>query len=144
MLPAGIAVMVVSTVVGVFALVVWALTSSTSRFAVRYALEAMYLVEPDEDASYYEPIASYYRADAPDLPAEQGPPDGAADHEAPEESAEQEMPEELAEHDAPAEPDAPAAAEQDGQSPRWVLALTAFQSGGLVLGMLMVMVGSIP
>ncbi len=95
--------MVVSTVVGVFALVVWALTSSTSRFAVRYALEAMYLVEPDEDARYYEPIASYHQADAPDLPAE-----------------------------------------QEGQSPRWVLALTAFQSGGLVLGMLMVMVGSIP
>ena len=139
--------MVVSTLVGVLALVVWALTSSTSRFAVRSALEAMYLVEPDEDARYYDPIASYHQADAPDPPAEQGPPDGPADQEALEESAEQEVPAvpgEPAEHDAPAELDAPAAAEQDGQSPRWVLALTAFQSGGLLVGMLMVMVGSIP
>ena len=157
MLTVGIAIMVTSVLLGVIALTLVAVTSSTARSTGRSIRFAMALSdEPERTTPSYdrprggaisygpadEQAASYHQVD------EQDTSDGPAD--------EQDTPYQPAEEqDAPYQPAAeqepyypaeeepgPLAAEiQD--APRWVLAMTIISGAGLVLGMLIVMVASI-
>ncbi len=139
MLPAGIAVMAASVVLGVIALTLAASMSSAGRSAGRRTREAMYPGgAPDHPAARpYRPEqeAPHYPAGGPYEPAEQDERDYAPD--APYEPAE-EAPAYVADRDATAY-----AAEAE-QPPRWVLALAIASGAGLMLGLLMVMIASIP
>jgi len=153
MLTVGIAIMVTSVVVGIIALTLVAVTSSTARstgrsirFAMALSDEPERTTTPSYDRARGGAIA--YERDAPQPAEEPGAPYQPADeHDAPYGPAE--------EQDAPYRPAAeqepyypaeeepgPLAAEiQD--APRWVLAMTIISGAGLVLGMLMVMIASI-
>ncbi len=155
MLPAGIAVMAASVVLGVIALTLAASMSSAGRSAGRRTREAMYPggapdhsaarpYRPEQEAPHYPAGGPYepaeqderdYPADMPYEPAEQDERDYAPD--APYEPAE-EAPAYVADRDATAY-----AAEAE-QPPRWVLALAIASGAGLMLGLLMVMIASIP
>ena len=143
MLTVGIAIMVTSVVVGVVALTLVAVTSSTARSTGRSIRFAMALSdEPERTTPSYdrprggaisnEQDARYqpaYEQDAPFGPAEE--------QDAPYQPAEEQESYYLAEE----EPGPLAAEIQD--APRWVVVMTIVSGAGLVLGMLMVMVASI-
>ncbi len=153
MLTVGIAIMVTSVILGIIALTLVAVTSSTARSTGRSIRFAMALSDEPEriTPSYARPRGGVtsHEQEAPYQPAqEQEAPYGPAEEQdAPYGPAE--------EQDAPYRPAAeqepyypaeeepgPLAAEiQD--APRWVLAMTILSGAGLVLGMLMVMIASI-
>jgi hypothetical protein len=153
MLTVGIAIMVTSVVVGIIALTLVAVTSSTARSTGRSIRFAMALSDEPERTtpSYARPRGGVtsHEQEAPYQPAEEqeAPYGPAEEQDAPYRPAE--------EQDAPYRPAAeqepyypaeeepgPLAAEiQD--APRWVLAMTIISGAGLVLGMLMVMIASI-
>jgi len=196
MLPVGIAIMVASIVIGIVALTLVALTSSTARSAGRATRTAMYppgreaapyydragesapryeadaAYQPAEgDAPYYPAEADepYYpaeadaayqpaEADEPYYPAEADEPYYPAEADEPYQPAEQETPRYVLDspperdgpraeqdvRDHPAERQAPAYATEPEDAPRWALALMALSGGGLLLGLLIVMIASIP
>lgn len=156
MLSIGIAVMVVSIIVGVVALTVGALMSSAARSTGRRVRTAMALdrqgnvggtsdpAEPSYQsagvgASYHPADAPYQPAwqEAPYQPAEEYAPDGPAEREAPYQPDEEYSSYDPAENEVPYEP-----ADQD--APRWVLVSAVVSGAGLVLGLLLVMIASIP
>ncbi len=160
MLPVGIAIMVASIVIGIVALTLVALTSSTARSAGRATRTAMYPPGQQEAAPYYDRAgerAPRYEADAAYQPAEGDAPYYPAEADAPY-PAEQETPQYVLdsppERDGPraeqdvrdhsAERQAPAYATEPEDAPRWALALMALSGGGLLLGLLIVMIASIP
>ena len=123
MLTAGIIVMVASVLVGVIALTLVTLMSSAARSAGRRTRTAMALSDPEDDAPDYDPAAeggAYYPEDAP--------------YESGEEDADS----------YPAELYAPTLAAEVEQAPRWIFALAVLSGAGLVLGLLLVMIASIP
>jgi len=170
MLPVGIAIMVASIVIGIVALTLVALTSSTARSAGRATRTAMYPPGQQEAAPYYDRAgerAPRYEADAAYQPAEADAPyqpaeaDAAyqpAEADAPYQPAEQETPQYVLDspperdgpraeqdvRDHPAERQASAYATEPEDAPRWALALMALSGGGLLLGLLIVMIASIP
>ncbi len=153
MLTVGIAIMVISIILGIIALTLVAVTSSTARSTGRSIRFAMALSDEPERTtpSYARPRGGVtsHEQEAPYQPAEEqeAPYGPAEEQDAPYGPAE--------EQDAPYRPAAeqepyypaeeepgPVAAEiQD--APRWVLAMTIISGVGLVLGMLIVMVASI-
>ena len=166
MLTAGIIIMVAALLIGVIALTLVVLMSSSARTAGRRTRVAMGLSDPEEGALSYDRRpgegAAYHQADAPYPPAEEDAPYYPAGQEVrdPGEADASDYPAERAVRD-PGEGDAPyrPAAEQEPyypaeeepgplaaeiqDAPRWVLAMTIISGAGLVLGMLMVMVASI-
>jgi len=157
MLTVGIAIMVTSVLLGVIALTLVAVTSSTARSTGRSIRFAMALSdEPERTTPPYDRprggATSYGPAeeqDAPYGPAEEqvAPYQPAEEQDAPygpaeeQDAAYQPAEEQEPYYQAEQEP-APLAAEiQD--APRWVLAMTILSGAGLVLGMLMVMIASI-
>jgi hypothetical protein len=158
MLSIGIAVMAVSIVVGVVALTVGALLSSTARSTGRRLRTAMALDRPGNVGSTSDPAEPPYQPawqeapyqpgeeyppydpaeqEAPYQPGEEYPPDGPAEQEAPYQPGEEYPPNDPAENEVPYEP-----ADQD--APRWVLVSAVVSGAGLVLGLLLVMIASIP
>ncbi len=133
MLTVGIAIMVISVVLGVIALTLVAVTSSTARStgrSIRFAMARS--DEPERAAPSYERGrggAVSYEQEAPYGPAEE--------QDAPYRPAAEQEPYYPAEE----EPGPLAAEIQD--APRWVLAMTILSGAGLVLGMLMVSIASI-
>ena len=161
MLPVGIAIMVASIVIGIVALTLVALTSSTARSAGRATRTAMYPPGQQEAAPYYDRAgesAPRYEADAAYQPAEGDAPYYPAEADAPYQPAEQETPQYVLDspperdgprteqdvRDYPAERQAPAYATEPEGAPRWALALMALSGGGLLVGLLIVMIASIP
>jgi hypothetical protein len=153
MLTVGIAIMVTSVILGIIALTLVAVTSSTARSTGRSIRFAMALSdEPGRTTPSYArprggvtsneqeaPSQPAEEQDAPYRPAEEqdaayGP---AEEPNAPYRPAEEQEPYYPAEE----EPGPLAAEIQD--APRWVLAMTILSGAGLVLGMLMVMIASI-
>lgn len=122
MLPVGIGVMVASIVIGLIALVLVAVTSSTARSAGRRTRTAMGLSAQEEDAFVQDPSG-------------EGPYHPAADD--PYQPVEGEQPY------FPPEQDVPPGGAELQDAPRWVLAMVILSGGGLVLGLLMVMIASI-
>ena len=162
MLTVGIAIMVTSVVVGIIALTLVAVTSSTARSTGRSIRFAMALSdEPERATPSYDRArggAIAYEQDAPQPAEEPGAPYGPVEEPgAPYGPAE----EQDAPYGPPHEQDAPyqPAAEQEPyypaeeepgplaaeiqDAPRWVLVMTIISGAGLVLGMLMVMIASI-
>jgi len=162
MLTVGIAIMVISVVVGIVALTLVAVTSSTARSTGRSIRFAMALsdepettapsydrprggaISNEQDARYqpaYEQDAPYGPADEQDTPYQPAEEQDAPHRPADEQDA-QYYPAEQEPYYPREDDPAPLAAElQD--APRWVLAMTIVSGAGLVLGMLMVMVASI-
>ncbi len=173
MLTVGIAIMVTSVVLGIIALTLVAVTSSTARSTGRSIRFAMALSdEPERTTPSYarprggvtsnEQEAPYQRAEEREAPY--GPAD---EQDAPYQPAEEQdaaygpAEEPNAPYQPAEEPNAPyrPAAEQEPyypaeeepgplaaeiqDAPRWVLAMTIISGAGLVLGMLMVMIASI-
>ncbi len=133
MLTVGIAIMVISVVLGVIALTLVAVTSSTARSTGRSIRFAMALSDEPERTT-----PSYARPRGGVTSHEQEAPYGPAEEQdAPYRPAAEQEPYYPAEE----EPGPLAAEIQD--APRWVLAMTIISGAGLVLGMLMVMVASI-
>jgi hypothetical protein len=148
--------MVASIVIGIVALTLVALTSSTARSAGRRTRTAMY----PSGEEVYAPTrerSSYPQAEVPYQPAEQEAPYYPAQQDVRDYPAEQEAPYYPAQQDAPHEPAAPqdvrdhpaerqasAYATAPEDAPRWALALMALSGGGLLLGLLIVMIASIP
>jgi len=164
-LSAGIIIMVAALLIGVIALTLVALMSSSARTAGRRTRVAMGLSDPEEGALSYDRRpgegAAYHQADAPYPPAEEDAPYYPAEQEvrdpgeedASDYPAEQEVrdpgegdapyyAEEREVGDHPAEAEAPAGAEAV-QPARWVLALLVVSGAGLAVGLLMVVIGSI-
>jgi len=147
MLPVGIAIMVASIVIGIVALTLVALTSSTARSAGRRTRTAMYpsgeeVYAPTRERSSYPHAEVPYQPaeqEAPYYPAQQDVRDYPAEQEAPHEPA---APQDVLDH--PAERQAPAYATEPEDAPRWALALMALSGGGLLVGLLIVMIASIP
>jgi len=174
MLSVGTAVMVLSIVVGVAALAVAGVMSSAARTTGRRVRTAMALdaqhagphgpagdgatphqadapyqpawqeapYQPAEEEAAYQPAeeeAPYQPAEegAAYDPAGQGAPYDPADQRAAYEPVDQGAGYEPAEHEAPYEP-----ADQD--APRWVVLSAAVSGAGLLLGLLIVMIASIP
>jgi hypothetical protein len=164
-LTAGIIIMVAALLIGVIALTLVALMSSSARTAGRRTRVAMGLSDPEEGALSYDRRpgegAAYHQADAPYPPAEEDAPYYPAEQEVrdPGEADASDYPAERAVRDPgegdapyyaeerevgdhPAEAEAPAAA--GGEQPaRWVLALLVVSGAGLAVGLLMVVIGSI-
>ena len=133
MLTVGIAIMVTSVVLGVIALTLVAVTSSTARSTGRSIRFAMALSDEPERTT-----PSYARPRGGVTSHEQEAPYGPAEEQdAPYRPAAEQEPYYPAEE----EPGPLAAEIQD--APRWVLAMTILSGAGLVLGMLIVMVASI-
>ena len=131
MLTVGIAIMIASIVLGVVALALVVVTSSSGRDARTRVRGAMALGDnprgaappydpAPEDAPYYEADAPYHEADAPYQPVEEEAPYNYP----------------------PAQDESLYAAEAE-EAPRWALSLMIISGAGLLLGMLMAMVGSI-
>ena len=153
MLTVGIAIMVTSVILGIIALILVAVTSSTARSTGRSIRFAMALSdEPERTTPSYarprggvtshEQEATYGPAEEQEAPygpaEEQDAPYGPAEEQdAPYRPAAEQEPYYPAEE----EPGPLAAEIQD--APRWVLAMTIISGAGLVLGMLMVMIASI-
>ncbi len=165
MLTAGIIIMVAALLIGVIALTLVALMSSSARTAGRRTRVAMGLSDPEEGALSYDRRpgegAAYHQADAPYPPAEEDAPYYPAEQEVrdPGEADASDYPAERAVRD-PGEGDAPYYAEErevrdypgaaeapaaaGGEQPaRWVLALLVVSGAGLAVGLLMVVIGSI-
>ena len=166
MLTAGIIIMVAALLIGVIALTLVALMSSSARTAGRRTRVAMGLSDPEEGALSYDRRpgegAAYHQADAPYPPAEEDAPYYPAEQEVrdPGEADASYYAEEREVRDHPAEADAahyaheqevrdyPGAAEAPaaagGEQPaRWVFALLVVSGAGLAVGLLMVVIGSI-
>lgn len=169
MLPLGIAIMVASVAVGVIALTLVAVMSPAARSAGRRTRIAMALSDEEDvpAANRTRETAAPHRtteADAPYYPEEEGTPDYAEEQagpyypaeDAPHPQATQDAPRYPAEDDAtayPADPDTrDYSAEQDPSSyateiadaPRWVIVSVIMSGVGLLIGLLMVMIASIP
>ena len=165
MLTAGIIIMVAALLIGVIALTLVALMSSSARTAGRRTRVAMGLSDPEEGALSYDRRpgegAAYHQADAPYPRAEEDAPYYPAEQEVrdPGEADASDYPAERAVRDPgegdapyyaeerevgdhPAEAEAPAGAEAV-QPARWVLALLVVSGAGLAVGLLMVVIGSI-
>ena len=165
MLSAGIIIMVAALLIGVIALTLVALMSSSARTAGRRTRVAMGLSDPEEGALSYDRRpgegAAYHQADAPYPPAEEDAPYYPAEQEVrdPGEADASDYPAERAVRDPgegdapyyaeerevgdhPAEAEAPAGAEAV-QPARWVLALLVVSGAGLAVGLLMAVIGSI-
>jgi len=157
--------MVAALLIGVIALTLVALMSSSARTAGRRTRVAMGLSDPEEGALSYDRRpgegAAYHQADAPYPPAEEDAPYYPAEQEVrdPGEADASDYPAERAVRD-PGEGDAPYYAEERevGDHPaeaeahagaeavqpaRWVLALLVVSGAGLAVGLLMVVIGSI-
>jgi len=164
-LTAGIIIMVAALLIGVIALTLVVLMSSSARTAGRRTRVAMGLSDPEEGALSYDRRpgegAAYHQADAPYPPAEEDASDYPAEQEVrdPGEADASDYPAERAVRD-PGEGDAPYYAEERevGDHPaeaeahagaeavqpaRWVLALLVVSGAGLAVGLLMVVIGSI-
>lgn len=143
MLTVGIAIMVTSVILGIIALTLVAVTSSTARSTGRSIRFAMALSDEPERTtpSYARPRGGVtsHEQEAPYQPAEEqeAPYGPAEEQDAPYRPAAEQEPYYPAEE----EPGPLAAEIQD--APRWVLAMTIISGAGLVLGMLMVMIASI-
>jgi hypothetical protein len=115
MLGIGIAIMIASVVVGVIGLTLMALTSSGARSAGRRTRVAMALSDPEQADSKPNPLVEDEAYYRGDAPYQ------------------------------PAAEDPPYPGEAEGEdAPRWVLALAIISGAGLMLGLLMVMIASIP
>jgi hypothetical protein len=160
MLPVGIAIMVASIAIGVIALTLVALTSSTARSAGRSTRSAFYPSGEEVYAPYYAPAgegatSTSYQTDAPYQPVEHDAPHYPAEEGVRDYPAEQDEPyyppaqDELYHRAAqeapsyPAEQEAPSYPAEVGDAPRWVLVLVALSGGGLLLGLLIVMIASL-
>ncbi len=124
MLTVGIAIMIASIVLGVVALALVVVTSSSGRDARTRVRGAMALGDnPRGAAPPYDPApedAPYHEADAPYQPVKEEAPYNYP----------------------PAQDESLYAAEAE-EAPRWALSLMIISGAGLLLGMLMAMVGSI-
>ncbi len=145
MLTVGIAIMIASVVLGVVALALVVVTSSSGRDARTRVRGAMALGDnprgaappydpAPEDAPYYEADAPYHEADAPYHEADAPYHEADAPYQPVEEEAPYNYP--------PAQDESLYAAEAE-EAPRWALSLMIISGAGLLLGMLMAMVGSI-
>jgi len=163
MLTVGIAIMVTSVILGIIALTLVAVTSSTARSTGRSIRFAMALSDEPERTtpSYARPRGGVtsHEQEAPYQPAEeQEAPYGPAEEQdapygpaeepnAPYRPAEEPnapyRPAEEQEPYYPAEEEPGPLAAEIQDAPRWVLVMTIISGAGLVLGMLMVMIASI-
>jgi hypothetical protein len=170
MLPFGIAIMVASVAVGVIALTLVAVMSPAARSAGRRTRIAMALSDEEDapGANRTRETAARHRtteADAPYYPEEEGTPyyaeeqagpcdpvegdgphppatQGAARY--PAEEAATAYPADRDTRDYPAEQDTSSYATEIADAPRWVIVSVIMSGVGLLIGLLMVMIASIP